>query len=447
MELDAIVTDPAGVEAWRLSDDAVLNLLPELSERMRQLDALRVRLAHEVHERCLNKKVGGASTADWLSGACRLTPGHARKLVAAAHSVRHRPDVADAMTSGTTDVDQVRAITNLLDQIPDLLRGTEPELVEECTRQCTDYLVAAAEHEHAGETTRRAAALRTMLERDQDGPAPDDENPALNEFHVTQMPGGRVRLKGTFDKITGEQFMTAVSSLSKPTPGRNNATGELEPDPRSPAQRRADAVADIVRFYLDSGAAPREGGERPHMTVFVDLRDLENATRNTNATSQNPVTQQSVQSSFLRRGPSWMPWLGPITVATAGTVSCDASITPIVMDEDGNPLDVGHTTRVIPKRIRKALEARDCGCAFPNCGRPTAWTDGHHIHHWSNGGPTALNNLVLLCRHHHTLIHKNDWQVVISTDDGHPWFIPPRWVDPDRQPIPAHNRQRLAFTG
>ncbi|TJZ74401.1 HNH endonuclease [Rhodococcus oryzae] len=158
------------------------------------------------------------------------------------------------------------------------------------------------------------------------------------------------------------------------------------------------------------------------MTVFVGLGDLANATRDAGDEPEElpPATKPS--SSFIRRGPAWMPWLGPIGLRLAVTLSCDASITPIVMDDDGNPLDVGRTTRTIPRRLRRALDARDCGCAFPGCGRPAAWTDGHHIHHWPHGGETKLSNLVLLCRFHHTLIHKGDWQVHIG-DDQHP---PPR---------------------
>jgi hypothetical protein len=175
------------------------------------------------------------------------------------------------------------------------------------------------------------------------------------------------------------------------------------------------------------------------MTVFVGLGDLANATR---GTGPEPRDSGRPGSSFIRRRPAWMPWLGPIGLRLAVTASCDASITPIVMDDDGNPLDVGRTTRTIPRRLRRALDARDCGCAFPGCGRPAAWTDGHHIHHWSNGGETKLSNLVLLCRFHHTLIHKGDWQVHIGHDQ-HPWFTPPNWIDHERKPIPAHNRSQL----
>lgn len=140
-----------------------------------------------------------------------------------------------------------------------------------------------------------------------------------------------------------------------------------------------------------------------------------------------------------------MPWTGPISVSLALMLSCDAAVTPIVMDDDGNPLDVGHITRTIPRRLRRALDARDCGCAFPGCGRPAAWTDAHHIQHWSRNGETKLSNLVLLCRFHHTKIHHGGWDVFIG-DDHHPWFIPPLWIDRERKPRPAHNRRQLDFS-
>ncbi|WP_345632321.1 HNH endonuclease signature motif containing protein [Rugosimonospora acidiphila] len=76
---------------------------------------------------------------------------------------------------------------------------------------------------------------------------------------------------------------------------------------------------------------------------------------------------------------------------------------------------------------------RDRGCAFPGCDRPPRWCDGHHLISWLDDGPTSLDNGVLLCAHHHRVIHQGDWQVKIAPD-GLPEFIPPRYLDPDQQP-------------
>jgi hypothetical protein len=95
--------------------------------------------------------------------------------------------------------------------------------------------------------------------------------------------------------------------------------------------------------------------------------------------------------------------------------------------------DVGRASYTVPAPMRRALIVRDKGCAFPGCDRPPSWCAAHHIVHWADGGATALHNLVLLCDAHHSLAHTEDWQIRIV--DGHPEFIPPRWLDPHRKPL------------
>jgi hypothetical protein len=87
------------------------------------------------------------------------------------------------------------------------------------------------------------------------------------------------------------------------------------------------------------------------------------------------------------------------------------------------PLSVGRATRTVPAHLRTALHLRDQGCRFPGCDRPPAWTDGHHIIHWSDGGPTELDNLVSLCRPHHRAVHEQGWRIHIA--DGRAAIEPP----------------------
>ncbi|MGA8665275.1 MAG: HNH endonuclease signature motif containing protein, partial [Candidatus Dormiibacterota bacterium] len=87
------------------------------------------------------------------------------------------------------------------------------------------------------------------------------------------------------------------------------------------------------------------------------------------------------------------------------------------------PLSVGRATRTVPAHIRTALHLRDQGCRFPGCDRPPAWTDGHHVIHWSDGGPTELENLVSLCRPHHRAVHEQGWRIHIA--DGIAVIDPP----------------------
>src|SRR5947208_10566469 len=118
----------------------------------------------------------------------------------------------------------------------------------------------------------------------------------------------------------------------------------------------------------------------------------------------------------------------PLSAATARRLACDATIIPLVLGANSEPLDIGRATRLIPPAIRRALIARDRGCAFPGCRRPPRWCDAHHIKYWADGGETCLENLVLLCSHHHDLIHHSQWTVAIT--DGRPVVTPTAWLDP-----------------
>ncbi|EKT76523.1 hypothetical protein WSS_A42330, partial [Rhodococcus opacus M213] len=130
-------------------------------------------------------------------------------------------------------------------------------------------------------------------------------------------------------------------------------------------------------------------------------------------------------SLFAVDGVAWTEWMGPLSLRAARLLSCDSIYTPIVLDDNGAPLDLGISTRTVTKRQRKALVARDRGCAFPGCGAPPSWCEGHHIIHWSAGGPSDMGNLVLLCGFHHRLLHHSDWEIEMGAD-RHPTFIPPR---------------------
>ena len=66
---------------------------------------------------------------------------------------------------------------------------------------------------------------------------------------------------------------------------------------------------------------------------------------------------------------------------------------------------------------RRALNLRDRHCAWPGCDRPANWTAAHHLKHWTRGGPTDLDNLVLLCHRHHWMVHEGGWQL-LKDDEG-----------------------------
>ena len=102
---------------------------------------------------------------------------------------------------------------------------------------------------------------------------------------------------------------------------------------------------------------------------------------------------------------------------TVRKLACDASIIPMVLGSDSQPLDVGRTKRLVTPALLAALWARDKACTFPGCGRPPQWADAHHVKHWIDGGATALLNLALLCQHHHTWVHGHALTATVTAHD------------------------------
>jgi len=78
-------------------------------------------------------------------------------------------------------------------------------------------------------------------------------------------------------------------------------------------------------------------------------------------------------------------------------------------------LSLGRKRRTVSPALRRALAARDRGCRFPGCDR-TRFVDAHHVQHWCRGGETNLENLVLLCRRHHRLVHERGYTLETAAD-------------------------------
>jgi len=117
--------------------------------------------------------------------------------------------------------------------------------------------------------------------------------------------------------------------------------------------------------------------------------------------------------------PAWLNWIGAIPAELAQRLACDADVSRAVLDPvTGLPLDVGREQRLVPHWMRKALHARDRGCRWPGCDAPAAWTDAHHLLAWALGGPTDIDNLLLLCRYHHVRVHEGHWRIELDRTTG-----------------------------
>jgi hypothetical protein len=169
----------------------------------------------------------------------------------------------------------------------------------------------------------------------------------------------------------------------------------------SKAARRADALALIAESFMAHGAESMNGGDRFQIVVHVDHETLKD---------------KAAGRSEFEDGPR-------MAAEAARRHACDCSYVKITEDEHGEPLNVGRKTRSIPPALRRALKSRDKGCVFPGCTHQK-YVDGHHVHHWAEGGETKLGNLVSLCRFHHRQVHEGGVRIE-RLDDGAWRFVRP----------------------
>ncbi|NKS87333.1 DUF222 domain-containing protein [Rhodococcus hoagii] len=415
------VTAPRPEDVHTLPEILLVQTGLDICHAIEQLEALRVATVAEIDERAVSfDTLGFRSVKQWLAANSLLEVPAAARILALGRMLSRQPEIADAFNAGDISAEHAALIGKFCETPP---RGMPNEALDSCRK----VLLDAASGPTATTTTVRTciSRLERIFESDELPPSEDTER---NEFHASKTLNGRVAVKGDLDAVTGEMLLTALSALTKP---RNLLDDPAEK--RTPARQRADAFAEILRRYLDSGDAPVEGGERPHLSLHVNAADL---ARSQSAHEWTPTDDGS--DLFGDNDIAHLPHTGPLSIATARRLACDCHLTPIVMD-DGVPINLGRTSRTVSKKQRRALIARDHSCAFPGCGAPPAHCEGHHVIHWADGGPTDLDNLVLLCRYHHTLLHHSHWEVKIGTDRK-PWFTPPSTVDPYKKPIPANGR-------
>jgi hypothetical protein len=233
---------------------------------------------------------------------------------------------------------------------------------------------------------------------------------------VAETLDGMVSVTGLLDPLNGALLLTALDAKLRPAPEGRHADGHAgtEPgqvpvDPRSWTQRRADALGELCSEWLEQVNTTVVGGVRPHLSVIVDHATLAGGGQ---ATGVDTGTWEAT----VEGGAAELAWVGPVSRELARMIGCDATVSRIVTDGPSQVIDVGRATRTIGPALRRAVAARDRHCVGPGCHRPPETCDVHHVIFWEHGGPTTLENTVLLCRHHHRSVHLNGWQVVIGPD-------------------------------
>lgn len=370
-----------GEDLAAVGDEELVVDLDELERASRAIEAERSRRLAELERRGSFARDGFLSLTAWLVARHRVPGASAARRVRLARVLERMPLVAASLASGEIDPAAAGLLASAHEACPEAFGELEGVLVGAARALGLADLRRVVEH-------FRQTADMGLAER------AEDRRHERRGLYVSPTLDGMVRVDGDLDAETGQVLISSLRAVMDA-----DARARSEPDRRTPAQRRADALGEICRAWLDRSDRPTVAGERPHVVVTVHLDALRGLP-----------------------GAAELQDAGPITPEAARRLACDARVMRVITGPDSQPLEVGRSTRVVPPALRRALGVRDPGCRFPGCGRPPGWCDAHHVVHWADGGETGLGNLVLLCRPHHRLIHRG---FRVTMVDGTPVFARP----------------------
>lgn len=371
---------------------------------------------------------GLKTVAHWLSWACSMSPGAAREHVRVARALPRMPRTLDLFKAGRLSYSKVREMSRVIDVVDE------------------KRLVDLALEMTASQLARTIQAFRQI-----DGTAIAQE--ARREVRWSTREDGMVELRAVLPADVGGEVTTALelalerdgtdapagADLAGIDASERARVGQSEPPP--PLEyRRADALVDLARTYLDAAPADRtgedrhlvvvevsgavlEGGAEPEVALrdgacgdAVDADNTADADRTADADDRD--TDDSGDPSprcHVRGGP-------PLEAATALRLMCTGRTLAVVRDASGDVLHLGQAKRLASPAQRRALRIRDRSCRFPGCHQ-RRHLDAHHLVPWQQGGATDIDNLVLLCRRHHVIVHEGGLRVVRTGEvrgDGAP---------------------------
>jgi hypothetical protein len=375
-------TARATIDLIQLSDDELAETYVRACRRRDQEEFFIARIAAEFAKRRKFDDDGFVSPIDWMRFNGHVTSGAAANSVAVGEAIDRMPESVDAMAGGEIGFAHLTVMARTAEALGK--RFDESVLIKKARENspgkfhyiCTHYRHAADPKQYADEQAEQVQQRRLKLSRWMDG---------------------TVLLSGQLDPEGGAVLLTAIGPLARKTGVR---------DDRDLEQRQADALVELAAG----------GGSQAQIQVTSSIETL--------------VGLAGAPAADLELSL-------PISSRAVERLACDCSIARVLLGSDSMVIDVGRSKRVVSEPTRRALWARDGSCRWPGCDRPASLSVAHHVVHWVHGGATDLDNLVLLCRRHHWMVHEGEWQLVRG-DDGRMLTIPPTvtFGPPARGPDP-----------
>lgn len=428
--------------SWADTDaNETLVAMKELAIAHRLVEAALVEAAERA------ERTQAASLEEWASSKDLLTHllgghrGAGAGFVRLAENTRGLRAVREALARGEISAAHARVIGRRVGTLPD---------VEGLRDRATQILLHRA-HEGGLNATDLDRGFSTVVDEidpdrrhiDDDTRRERNERAVHHSRYLSFRPdeAGGVHVRGYATAEDVELVMSCLMPLAAPQTTEPGACGGKPRKPGDPRLRHRDSEGRLVpsgcpdpRCFHD-GTDPRDSGARLWDALIEGCRRLQASNElpmSHGVAARIVVTMPLDDLEGRVGGRGLLPSGESLSVSAVRRLACDAEVIPAVLGSRGEILDVGRAQRSVTPGMWTALVLRDRCCAFPGCDRAPIACDAHHVRHWADGGTTSLDNLVLLCRRHHTTVHRTPWTVHIG-DGGRPeWLPPPVGDDRDR---------------
>jgi hypothetical protein len=360
----------------------------------------------------------GARTADGLVSQLTGTSGVEARAITTVGTMMSDPppwmgEIATGVAAGELSIGAAAAIQTGLG-------SPSPTVAADDLADAAHSLLTTAGSLPPEKVARQARELRDEL--DEAGVV--DREAALRErrfLRLIPQPDGMTKLIGLLDPESAALVTDAVDAVTSPRRGGPrfvdpDAIARAEAivnDERSTEQLTLDAVVEMIRIAGAADDGRLFGTRRPAVRVHVAQSDLAHDSGAAHLEGQTAA----------------------VSLQTAQRIACADGFIPILFDGNGAALRLGRSRRLFTENQHAVLAAIWGGCAAPDCERPPSWTEAHHVDEWKrDNGRTDIADGILLCRHHHMLIHNNHWRIRRSGTRYE--LLPPSGDRLHRDPIP-----------
>ena len=330
-----------------------------------------------------------------------------------------------AASQGDLSTTAAEAITRGLGEPNDLVPA-------DLLREAAERLLPLAATTDADELGRLAREERNLIDvagvAEREGALFEMRSLRMLRRDATGMRGVALRLDPENEAI----FANLIDAATGPRRGGPRfvnaevvaAAEALIKDPRTTEQIALDTLIQLMELGAEADPAtlfPRQAAVR--IVVPAEYLDERSQDGHLTGTGVLEDSREAVSGPTIER------------------TLCSAELTAVLLSPDNVPFESSITMRLFNPRQRRALAVRDGGCMFPGCDRPVSWTEAHHITPWSISPKTEVLDGILLCRHHHMLLHNNGW--LICRRDTDYFLLPPASTDPEQKEVLLESKSGL----